>query len=729
MADRDSRPPPPTHVGRSNIPPISSNAEEEALPEFEPFGIPRGPPNLKDFLDIWDVNMLKNRDEINKKEHHTDLYDNVKLIVRRGQPFQIKLTFSRPYNPEKDQFCVEFLIGGSPQVSKGTYIPVFPNQEQVKGEWGGRILQSADNVVTLSITPAADSIVGKFRMYVAVMTPYGIRRTARNPERDVYILFNPWCEDDSVCLDNEAERNEYVLNDVGTIYYGEASNVETRPWIFGQFEYGVLDSCLYVMDNAQMPLTGRKDPVKISRVASAMVNSKDDDGIVVGSWSGDYLYGVAPTAWTGSVDILLNYANSGVPVCYGQCWVFAAVFNTFLRCLGIPGRVVTNFFSAHDNDGNLKMDVILDENGQFMPSLTKDSIWNYHCWNECYMSRPDIPVGFGGWQVVDATPQETSDGMYRCGPASVKAIKHGQICFKYDAPFIFAEVNSDVVYWKRMRDGTQQPIKVNKHHVGQMVLTKEVGRDEIKNITDQYKFPEGTEEERLAVDAAVMYNLKRTQITEQPTVVDMDVRVQESVLIGNDFNLTLEFKNRTGQRQTLVIYVNGNIVFYTGVTKTEFMSKSLEFTLGPWETKTENVFVESKKYINKLVEQATLHFIITGRVNDDTQILTAQHVVPLQIPRLTIKMEGVPKLNEEMSATVEFTNPLKKNLEDVSIRLEGPGLMKTKLKMYSIIPPNSSLTWTEYFRPSKSGVRKLVACLDCAALHQVLGVTEIYVNP
>lgn len=35
---------------------------------------------------------------------------------------------------------------------------------------------------------------------------------------------------------------------------------------------------------------------------------------------------------------------------------------------------------------------------------------NYHCWNECYMSRPDLPTGFGGWQAVDATPQETSDG-------------------------------------------------------------------------------------------------------------------------------------------------------------------------------------------------------------------------------------------------------------------------------------------------------------------------------
>lgn len=32
--------------------------------------------------------------------------------------------------------------------------------------------------------------------------------------------------------------------------------------------------------------------------------------------------------------------------------------------------------------------------------------------------------------------------MYRCGPASVQAIKHGQICFPFDAPFVFAEVKT-----------------------------------------------------------------------------------------------------------------------------------------------------------------------------------------------------------------------------------------------------------------------------------------------
>lgn len=66
---------------------------------------------------------------------------------------------------------------------------------------------------------------------------------------------------------------------------------------------------------------------------------------------------------------------------------------------------------------------------------------NFHVWNDCWMSRPDLPPGMGGWQVVDATPQETSQGSFRCGPASVTAIRDGHVYLKYDAPFVFAEVS------------------------------------------------------------------------------------------------------------------------------------------------------------------------------------------------------------------------------------------------------------------------------------------------
>ena len=57
------------------------------------------------------------------------------------------------------------------------------------------------------------------------------------------------------------------------------------------------------------------------------------------------------------------------------------------------------------------------------------------------MARPDLPAGFDGWQVLDATPQEESPqgGGYRTGPAPVKAIKDGNSVV-YDTNFVIAEV-------------------------------------------------------------------------------------------------------------------------------------------------------------------------------------------------------------------------------------------------------------------------------------------------
>lgn len=47
-------------------------------------------------------------------------------------------------------------------------------------------------------------------------------------------------------------------------------------------------------------------------------------------------------------------------------------------------------------------------------------------------------------------------GVYCCGPAPVKAIKEGDMQLKYDIPFIFAEVNADVVYWVVQGDGMEK---------------------------------------------------------------------------------------------------------------------------------------------------------------------------------------------------------------------------------------------------------------------------------
>lgn len=63
--------------------------------------------------------------------------------------------------------------------------------------------------------------------------------------------------------------------------------------------------------------------MRIARAMSALVNSQDDDGAILGNWSEDFSGGTAPTKWIGSVEILQQYYRKRKPVRYGQCWTFA----------------------------------------------------------------------------------------------------------------------------------------------------------------------------------------------------------------------------------------------------------------------------------------------------------------------------------------------------------------------------------------------------------------------
>ena len=50
----------------------------------------------------------------NAVAHHTDKFDQVEhgdLIVRRGQPFRMVLTFNKPFSPDLHTIKFSFMIG------------------------------------------------------------------------------------------------------------------------------------------------------------------------------------------------------------------------------------------------------------------------------------------------------------------------------------------------------------------------------------------------------------------------------------------------------------------------------------------------------------------------------------------------------------------------------------------------------------------------------------------
>lgn len=111
----------------------------------------------------------------------------------------------------------------------------------------------------------------------------------------------------------------------------------------------------------------------------------------------------------------------------------------------------------------------------------------------------------------------------------------------------------------------------------------------------------GSAEERLALETAVMYGVKKqtTQdTTYQPQMdVDMDFQVQKAVL-GSDFKVTITFRNKSRNYYTATTYLSGNIVFYTGVPKTEFKKHSFSAKLEPSSCKTSIVVFKPASFFS-----------------------------------------------------------------------------------------------------------------------------------
>ena len=81
--------------------------------------------------------------------------------------------------------------------------------------------------------------------------------------------------------------------------------------------------------------------------------------------------------------------------------------------------------------------------------------------------------------------------MFTCGPASVKAIRQGELFYGYDTKFMFAEVHGDRVHWTLDQEGNMSPIAQEDKLIGKCISTKAVSTISREDLTNNYKYPEG----------------------------------------------------------------------------------------------------------------------------------------------------------------------------------------------------------------------------------------------
>ncbi|XP_015263914.1 PREDICTED: protein-glutamine gamma-glutamyltransferase E-like [Gekko japonicus] len=672
----------------------------------------------------------------NTLSHHTDQYNTQELVVRRGQPFAVTLTFQGGTRPSENLTLIA-ATGLTPALKAKTRVAFAVTRTPRSGSWSAIQTSSDASSVTISISSPPNALIGRYTLSVTAGSGSSAPATSLGT---MTMLFNPWLTGDDVFMPNNAEREEYVLSEFGVVFMGSANRIVQTGWNFGQFQDDILNICLTLLDrsrsfiqDANRDMTHRNDPKHVGRVLSAMVNSNDDSGVLQGNWSGNYRGGQNPSSWTGSVDILRQWKASGYKaVKYGQCWVFAGVLTTVLRCLGIPTRMITNFNSAHDTDRSLTVDVYYDSSGNPL-NLGADSIWNFHVWNESWFVRRDIGPAYNGWQILDATPQERSAGLFQCGPASLTAIKEGDVDLRFDSPFVFAEVNADRVTWTYDTSTTEaKRLYTETKSIGQFTSTKAVGSYAREDVTGNYKYTEGSAKERTVFEKArEKLNLNRMMPTAADLIPNVSGKftLERTPEVGKDVCLALTLTNHASEPRTVETHMAAWTIVYTGKPVHEVWKNTQSMTLGPKEEKTVPINISYAEYQQHLTTDNMIHTTALCHVAKEGEALV-ERVVTLDNPGLTIRVLGQAKVNQPVPVEVLFTNPLAQEVKGCVLLAEGSDLLAKKIRLEA--PPLGAkqvATLQFTVTPTRAGTRQLLVNFSCDRFQDVKAFETVPVAP
>uniref|UniRef100_A0A8C2GNM8 protein-glutamine gamma-glutamyltransferase n=1 Tax=Cyprinus carpio TaxID=7962 RepID=A0A8C2GNM8_CYPCA len=649
----------------------------------------------------------------NQTRHKTDGLSSSTLVLRRGQAFTVTINFDgQPFDPMKEKLIFRIILGP-------LYVeaPVSVSRQPSLTQWTAVLEKCIRNptghsAFSVSLSSPASASIGAYTLHLRVETRLSEEAYFLG---QVTLLCNPWCPADSVFLQAEDLRTEYVKSDIGLLFKGSPGNIVPQSWSFDQYEKGILDICMKLLqvspqhqEDIVKDLLNRSNPVYISRVISAMVNSNDDKGVLMGNWSGDYKDGVNPSQWSGSADILRMWSETQFsPVKYGQCWVFAAVMCTVMRALGIPTRVVTNFNSAHDTDGNMTIEEYYNEKGEKL-SMSRDSIWNFHVWVESWMKRPDLGQGYDGWQVLDPTPQEMSGEMFRCGPAAVTAIYERRVDAQYDVPFVYAAVNGNV-HRVIVKNGKVLSTSIDKNRVGALICTKHPGSMHMQDITSEYK-TEMDDSTVHTLSTDVRSGEGSTGIVA-PQGLAVSLQLLKAPVVGENISFNVIITNKVAVPKLLRKHVNAQNKEYNRNPTGTFWEAHGDMKIGPKETVTIQHEISFKEYMLTEAEEDSLVnlAVVIEDVKSQERVLASEEF-NIRSPSLNIQVQNeYVVINTQQVATVTFTNPFSTAVSgELIVACSG---LQEKIQTRLTIRPRETMRVPINFTPRMAGAKMLYASL------------------
>ncbi|XP_030300532.1 protein-glutamine gamma-glutamyltransferase 5 [Calypte anna] len=665
--------------------------------------------------------------------HNTHFFGTDRQIIRRGQAFSFYASFqNREWDDSADQAVFSVETGLRPCESNETKCSFPMGRCLDQTCWSASYKIHQPKCISISVFPPSNACIGR---YILNMQITSCGHTYQRCLGDFYVLFNPWCADDPVYMDNQAHREEYVLNEHGILYEGVHKHITSRPWHFGQFEDGILDICLKILDMGASYHHGsdrdhcwRNDPVHVSMVVNHMISSHTTNSIMKIPENNDYLKGTKPFSWNGSVPILQQWYNGRCrPVRYGYCGSLASVMCTVMRCLGIPSRVVTNFCFPCSTENPLGVNEIFDCTGKNL--CGKDKLWRYHCWNESWMARRDLNQCCGDWQCLDPTPLETGRGSACSGPTWVRSIREGELDLDYDGHHMFSRVNSNYVGWLSQNNAKKTKFFCDAWPCGQHLITKSVGSEQFEDITGAYKYELGSVKNKEAYYRAYrrihpgycnasnchidreLSSLKNPFLSDSG--INMRLKMANCPMYGEDVQLHWLLENLRNENKNLKFNLCAQIITYSGCPMDQFWKDSVNITLGPREVKKIPLCISYSQYGPYLCDHNIMKVVAVSDPECGEALMVSRDIV-INRPPVIVKLLSQPRLKVPCTAEISFCNPLQEDMKNCVMTLEGCGLFKEPMTIdLGTLAANQQARTIVEFTPYRLGSHRLLANFGC----------------
>ncbi|XP_016048086.1 protein 4.2 [Erinaceus europaeus] len=664
----------------------------------------------------------------NNEEHHTKEFSSKKLILRRGQSFYVILKFLTPIdrflpNLKKVAFIAQ--TGEQPSPTNRTQVKFSVSSLGDRKGWSAEVEESDDESWTISVTTPPDAIIGHYSLLLQV--------SGRKPRLlgHFTLLFNPWVPEDAVFLNNEAQRREYVLNQNGIIYLGTSNCLQEVPWDFGQFEWDVIDLSLSLL-NVDTQVEEWGNPLHVARVLGALLHLLKEKRVLPTLQTQE---GALPTKRRGSVPILRQWlTGQGRPVYASQAWVLAAVTCTVLRGLGIPARVITTFASAQGTGGSLLVDEYYNEEGLQNGEGQTGKIWVFQTSTECWMAQPTLAPDYGGWQVLHVAVPHEGGVLEACELVPVRAVKEGTLELAPAVADLFASVNASCVVWKSCEDGTLELTSYNTKYIGNNISTKGVGSDRCEDITQNYKYPEGSPEEKEVlrrVQERMEHGKDNSICPPILEVVDplyLFLEAPCSLSLGGDTMLSVTLVNPSDQEKSVQLAIGVQAVYYDGVFAAELWRKKLYLTLSANLVKRITTSLSSSYFGQSPPTNSFLRITAMATHSESSLSCFAQEDIPICRPQLVIQMPETTQQYQPLTVLVSIQNSLDEPLKDCVISIFGRGLIYRE-RSYRLDPvwPGNILRTKFQFTPTHVGLHRLTVEMDCNMFQNLTSYRNVMV--